>query len=267
MRKLTEATANLRVMRLRANCDQCGAEGAARYSARYTPVGETWVGGKEAYKSCCDECFDASCYFTNPLLLLDNPAFYQEHRDDILAALKLPESEFCEAVGAAIAAMRAGARLEVLTCQHCDHLHLDKEWYAVHAHHKHLCEVCEWVTEHGLDSVGNPLALLKLTLVEGKLHLDWQGDSESEATAKSPSVSLVMRRGKAEAVGKSASVSLDPLKGLVPRGAPLIAAPVATAVARYPVSDDSLLAPRDPVVESDVNGKSATSPTVADLAR
>ena len=98
----------------------------AKYSARFTPVGDTWVGGKESYKACCDKCFWMNCYFTNPLLLLDNPNFYQEFKSDILTVTKLTEDQFSEAVGAAIIALQRGNMISTVYCP-CGQLHLDKE--------------------------------------------------------------------------------------------------------------------------------------------
>lgn len=145
-------------------------------------------------------------------------------------------------------------------------MHLDKEWYAVHAHHKHLCEACNQVTDHGRDSVSNPLALFKLTVVEGKLRLDWPDDSGSEATGQSTSISLGMGKGK-EPERLLTPPQLVPLVGKLTRSPPLLAAPLATVYQEPPASVDSLVAPRNPAVESDANGVSAASPTVADLAR
>ena len=98
------------------DCDVCGAVGIAKYTARFTPIGETWVGSKEAYKTCCEPCFYATCYFTNPIALLDNPTFYSEHKKEILTTTELAEDEFGEAVGAAVVAMESGNHPRVIYC-------------------------------------------------------------------------------------------------------------------------------------------------------
>jgi hypothetical protein len=63
-----------------ANCDICHKIGEATLTARITPVGSTWVGGKEAYRSCCPPCFQEHNVYLNPLSLLDNPGFYTRHK-------------------------------------------------------------------------------------------------------------------------------------------------------------------------------------------
>jgi hypothetical protein len=82
--QLEEASILVNYVRKRANCDVCNKYEAARYTARYTPVADTWVGEKEAYMSCCDNCFDRVNYFTNPVALLANPEFYLKNSEEIL---------------------------------------------------------------------------------------------------------------------------------------------------------------------------------------
>jgi hypothetical protein len=165
LRELREATEKLRTIECRADCDVCGTKQMAKYSARVTPVGSSRVGGKSDYLACCASCFYKKCYFTNPVALLANPEFFLENRGEVLAATELTPSAFCEAVGAAIVALRQGHPLEPIHCPECNLMHLDTESFAVKLHHEHLCEWCNVVSDHGHSAIGNPLAVLKLTLV------------------------------------------------------------------------------------------------------
>ena len=67
------------VRTLKANCDACGGHRTGVISARTTPVGESWTGSKEAYRTCCDACFATHSVFHNPDLILHDPAYFDEH--------------------------------------------------------------------------------------------------------------------------------------------------------------------------------------------
>ena len=56
-----------------ADCDICGIVKGAATMARTMPVGRSWVGGKESYKSCCSNCFHEASVFHNPAITLAAP--------------------------------------------------------------------------------------------------------------------------------------------------------------------------------------------------
>ena len=105
---LTRESVSFQCISCTANCDVCGTKNIATMTARVTPVGATWVGGKEAYKSCCPPCFRKECIYTNPLKLLANPTFYIEESEEILKSTGLLETTFCKATAAAILALENG---------------------------------------------------------------------------------------------------------------------------------------------------------------
>lgn len=49
----------------------------------------------------------------------------------------------------------------VVICPRCGNLHLDKDWFAVHPHKKHLCEGCGRTFSESTKGIGNPLAWLR----------------------------------------------------------------------------------------------------------
>jgi transposase-like protein len=54
-----------------------------------------------------------------------------------------------------------GHGMKTIACTLCGHLHLDKDWFAVHAHQRHLCAGCG---RHFSDSerhIGNPVMTVK----------------------------------------------------------------------------------------------------------
>jgi thymidine kinase len=63
----------LRIHEKKANCDVCGKTDAATTTARILPIGATWVGGKESYRSCCKDCFFKTSIFHNPTIALEDP--------------------------------------------------------------------------------------------------------------------------------------------------------------------------------------------------
>lgn len=48
-----------------------------------------------------------------------------------------------------------------VTCSHCGFAHLDRDWFAVHNHHRHQCHGCGRYFSDCVSGVGNPLAALK----------------------------------------------------------------------------------------------------------
>ena len=54
-----------------------------------------------------------------------------------------------------------GFETKVLVCPRCNNLHLDKDWFAVHPHKKHLCEGCGRMFSESTEGIGNPLAWLR----------------------------------------------------------------------------------------------------------
>lgn len=54
-----------------------------------------------------------------------------------------------------------GYAMKYVTCSHCGSAHLDKDWFSVHPHRRHLCAACGrhfWDTER---AVGNPICGLR----------------------------------------------------------------------------------------------------------
>lgn len=45
-------------------------------------------------------------------------------------------------------------------CTYCGNMHLDKDWFGVHAHQRHLCSWCGRHFNDSVRGVGNPIALL-----------------------------------------------------------------------------------------------------------
>ena len=73
-----------RVHHLVANCDICGTRNVGIQTARTTPVGSTWMGGKEAYQTCCPNCFEANSVFHNLNLVLADPGWYDTNKTKLL---------------------------------------------------------------------------------------------------------------------------------------------------------------------------------------
>lgn len=53
-----------------------------------------------------------------------------------------------------------GFRTHLVVCPRCSHQHLDKDWFAVHPHQKHLCEGCGRTFTDTRRGIGNPLSPL-----------------------------------------------------------------------------------------------------------
>jgi transposase-like protein len=51
-----------------------------------------------------------------------------------------------------------GFRTKVIRCTRCGSMHLDEDWFSVHAHKRHLCEACGRTFHDEEAAVGNPLA-------------------------------------------------------------------------------------------------------------
>ncbi len=50
-----------------------------------------------------------------------------------------------------------GFQMRYITCTHCDNPHLDKEWFSVHPHRRHLCAGCGLYFSDTQSGVGNPI--------------------------------------------------------------------------------------------------------------
>jgi hypothetical protein len=50
-----------------------------------------------------------------------------------------------------------GHSMKEVRCTHCDYSHLDKDWFSLHPHHRHLCAGCGNYFRDSTDAVGNPL--------------------------------------------------------------------------------------------------------------
>ena len=64
-----------------ADCDLCGVEGSALFTARLTPLGESPVGGKGVYAAACSSCYDKHHVFRSPTALLADPYFFNSNRE------------------------------------------------------------------------------------------------------------------------------------------------------------------------------------------
>lgn len=51
--------------------------------------------------------------------------------------------------------------MKVAICTHCKHSHLDKDWFSVHPHQKHLCAGCGRNFRDNVRGIGNPIMALK----------------------------------------------------------------------------------------------------------
>ena len=66
----------------------------------------------------------------------------------------------CEAIYYMVTSI-FGFEMRHITCSHCGHPHLDRDWFSVHPHRRHLCAACGryfWDTEAAL---GNPICGLR----------------------------------------------------------------------------------------------------------
>lgn len=54
-----------------------------------------------------------------------------------------------------------GYEMRTVICPRCNHVHLDKDWFSVHYHQKHLCSGCGREFKDSSVGIGNPLILLK----------------------------------------------------------------------------------------------------------
>jgi transposase-like protein len=50
-----------------------------------------------------------------------------------------------------------GLTMSHVTCSYCEHPHLDKDWFSVHPHRRHLCAGCGKYFRDDRTSVGNPI--------------------------------------------------------------------------------------------------------------
>lgn len=58
-----------------------------------------------------------------------------------------------------------------VSCTHCGFPHLDRDWFAVHAHRRHQCHGCGKQFSDGVVGVGNPLAIVRQMLRASKTKL------------------------------------------------------------------------------------------------
>jgi predicted RNA-binding Zn-ribbon protein involved in translation (DUF1610 family) len=59
-----------------------------------------------------------------------------------------------------------GKELKYVECTHCKHPHLDRDWFAVHPHKKHLCHGCGKKFSDDELGIGNPTHILR-SFIEG----------------------------------------------------------------------------------------------------
>ena len=50
-----------------------------------------------------------------------------------------------------------GLKLKHVRCTHCDHPHLDRDWFSIHPHRRHLCAACGRYFQDDQRSVSNPI--------------------------------------------------------------------------------------------------------------
>jgi len=48
--------------------------------------------------------------------------------------------------------------MRYVTCNYCGEPHLDRDWFSVHPHRRHLCAGCGRLFRDAETSVGNPIA-------------------------------------------------------------------------------------------------------------
>lgn len=48
-----------------------------------------------------------------------------------------------------------------IECTHCHYPHLDKDWFSVHAHRRHLCAGCGKTFPDTVTAIGNPIAAIR----------------------------------------------------------------------------------------------------------
>lgn len=56
-----------------------------------------------------------------------------------------------------------GYDLRYIPCGYCSHSHLDKDWFAVHPHRRHLCAACGKNFRDSETGIGNPIAQIRST--------------------------------------------------------------------------------------------------------
>jgi transposase-like protein len=56
-----------------------------------------------------------------------------------------------------------GFAMKYVECTDCKHPHLDKDWFSVHAHRRHLCAGCGRTFRDTDVAIGNPISSLRLT--------------------------------------------------------------------------------------------------------
>ncbi len=59
--------------------------------------------------------------------------------------------------------------MKVVSCNHCQTLHLDKDWFSVHVHKKHLCAACGREFYDTSKGIGNPLMAMKQLCNDGEI--------------------------------------------------------------------------------------------------
>lgn len=57
-----------------------------------------------------------------------------------------------------------GHALQRVVCAECGYSHLDKDWFSVHPHRRHLCAGCGRTFRDSVISIGNPVAALRTEL-------------------------------------------------------------------------------------------------------
>jgi hypothetical protein len=57
-----------------------------------------------------------------------------------------------------------GHAMQRVVCTECGYSHLDKDWFSVHPHRRHLCAGCGRTFRDSMISIGNPVAALKTEL-------------------------------------------------------------------------------------------------------
>jgi transposase-like protein len=55
-----------------------------------------------------------------------------------------------------------GFGIRYIECTHCHYPHLDKDWFSVHAHRRHLCAGCGKTFPDTETAIGNPIAAVQL---------------------------------------------------------------------------------------------------------
>ena len=153
---------------LSSRCGGCGAD--AFFTARTSPLHETWVGGAESYLPCCECCFPRWSVFHNPKHLLVGNV--PDKDSTIMKELGVNTMQLCESAGAAFLCLNAlgeeaaNAILSEKYCPNCGAPVIDCRGQALKAPNERICLECDHTWSDLDGKIANPLAQFHLSLME-----------------------------------------------------------------------------------------------------